>query len=600
MTQLDTTSSPNISDTDLSHIKGVVLTDVEQPSSAMIGVVDLYNDNGQTIELETSDRQASTQVSRGTDGKSTGNHRLFGSSLNTHVYRDADIAFLEIEATQDTHYFNYLSVVLHAVRRINPCLPVVLVCASDDPDILIQAIELEVAACLPAHVPGNAVPADRLTRLNEVVSRYRDTKRRMNVELTNGVVIKRGPYQETTAQIAFLKSVPDELKRHFVEVIHDWDESDGQFAAYEMPYYEMKSARSLILQSSAQSADMPVIQKTLTTLLDLVLGTFFSHPQKTHPEPQLFVNSTFFSRADSRRASIRALLEDNQVVRSLPWAPVLHAVINGEELFRTETVMENPHSILERLRNCEDFLKMMTPPYLCFVHGDLHLKNVLVDAAIGQCPRLKLIDPKGFTFVGHSRGYGDVAYDIGKLLLSTHAQFDLIDEGYSELLTSSGETSRTALPSNAIECPRLRDIGSLGGNGPWIEHPMESGATPAEIIVHRRQCKPWVPELLSRMEKLVLRESRRFLMQDQRDSDPYWEWRARFHEAMHCYAIGLLKFQKAAEASLAKGPATCDARQTSKRAVAACVRGVELFNGLTTLTTVSDVELPESIKACLV
>ncbi len=82
----------------------------------------------------------------------------------------------------------------------------------------------------------------------------------------------------------------------------------------------------------------------------------------------------------------------------------------------------------------------------CVIHGDFCFSNILFDF---RTQSIRVIDPRGRTFSGHSSIFGDQRYDLAKLAHSVLGLYDFIVAGVAK--TSSGTyTMDISLPESPI------------------------------------------------------------------------------------------------------------------------------------------------------
>lgn len=153
--------------------------------------------------------------------------------------------------------------------------------------------------------------------------------------------------------------------------------------------------------------------------------------------------------------------------------------------------------------------------------------------------RFRLIDPKA-TRIWGQLGYGDPAYDFGKMFQSTSGCNDLIHVDYLRPEVNSGAFPRLVSKK-------------------WIELPLRGGMSAASVTTWSQDVQDWVEPLFrgtARVIEDVINE-----ITDYVRKDPDWLIRAKFHEAAHMLAATPIHV-----------------RADVDRAIAVFVRGVELLN----------------------
>ncbi len=514
---------------------------------------------------------------------------------------DADIFLIEYSEAHRERNPEFLSSVKKRIRKFNQYIRVGLLLTTDKSEILKDA--LHFAGCVTIIVPDDDPEGVYIKgiadRIREVAQRYYEIKQRMEDNLKNGTVKKSGTDAATKEQIDLLRYVePTPLAKYFPTVRNWWTENrDGKVAyVYEMDYFEMPSMRTLVLSSTRQQTDKPLLQRVVEKVLDILFSEIATHRSEVRI-PDGFLEKSFTSRFQDRRKIVidglnvlkRLEREDKS---TLPSSNVFRVLFETNKDFRCSCdengepgVWVNPEKLLRRLLADEGFRKRMTPPRLFLIHGDLHFRNILADTSLYRQPRVKLIDPRGFQYCGLDVGMGDIAYDLGKLFMSTHGKYDVYDDGYG-----------------LADIEGCRSDGTLAYRGlsgsTRVDHNMGGGASAAELMVHRRNLQEWVPGLLDGLYELVVSEADKKLVNGDPDGDPRWrewldpEWRlrAQFHEAMHFLSVSLLHFDKAVKAADKAVKATDtevnaedDGKKTewgerAKRAASICLRGAELLH----------------------
>ena len=81
----------------------------------------------------------------------------------------------------------------------------------------------------------------------------------------------------------------------------------------------------------------------------------------------------------------------------------------------TTSIRELCNRLLDRIEDLE--------PILGYIHGDLCFSNILFDARSEQ---VKVVDPRGQNFSGKASTYGDLNYDLAKLVHSVFGAYDFI------------------------------------------------------------------------------------------------------------------------------------------------------------------------------
>lgn len=209
--------------------------------------------------------------------------------------------------------------------------------------------------------------------------------------------------QKLRDETRWLMNLPEEGKFLFPQVESTKEEA-GVFYTY-IKYYDYPSLRDLIFSGAVTSVQV-------INLLDRILSAFFEklYLKEKIDVPANFVKKYHFERVWHRLKKMGRMAS---VFEEYLKSPKLF--VNGRELFNIPGLI----CILESRLN--DF----SPPFLSkFAHSDLHFENILVSETLDD---FKVIDPRGYEAC-------DYFYDFGKLSHSTNGLYDLIHEGYFDLV----------------------------------------------------------------------------------------------------------------------------------------------------------------------
>ena len=188
--------------------------------------------------------------------------------------------------------------------------------------------------------------------------------------------------------------LPESLKRALPRV-YSVRSGESMYAYAMEDFAGCRPLASLL----THDADPARIGRLIGLTLDLLFEAFRHSPEPdsvpVRPDPEALYVQRILNRLPSTLAALGASAAGRRIDE--PW------VVNGRSL-------DAPASYLRWLsedgrRSC----RLSGPPFVTYVHGDPHARNVLV--ASSEEPAVKLIDPKGW-------GYGDYLYDVAKLAQS--------------------------------------------------------------------------------------------------------------------------------------------------------------------------------------
>jgi|GEM_PF-407835 len=200
-------------------------------------------------------------------------------------------------------------------------------------------------------------------------------------------------------EIEYFESVPDDLAVLFPRVI-------AQDAIAEPPrvtleYYGYPTLSEVFL---FDRLDAGIWDRIFDHLFRIVIDGFMRFPGKLAPDA---LTSMYLTKTRARLERLRQSPPFDELL-----APGAALSVNGRPCPPWSALWP----ALERA--VRDLEKTLKPT---FVHGDLHLGNILYDVRSGIC---KLIDPRGR--FGDRGVYGDPRYDVAKLYHSVYGLYDLI------------------------------------------------------------------------------------------------------------------------------------------------------------------------------
>jgi len=460
-----------------------------------------------------------------------------------------DIAFVVVPGSVDEAGQAYKSC-RDAVRACQPIIEIIPVFMSDEASVIEAVLKVRRrAAIFEKELDGSLSDhRDVVERVLKVMDRRSEDRQMFIRNCVHGTAVKSGD-ETLVDQVSFLRSLKGGLAESlFPPVLDVWRDDRGY--CYQMPFYHMETMRGITVNSIDYASDSPFIERTVTAIVNDLFDKLYCLRRKAEV-PAGFLEKTFFGRFQNR---CRGEVFMKGTTAPCGWRRLFTALLSGCNLIRTgedPRELVSPVRIIQWLSTNSPFQKKMTPTVTHAIHGDIHLANILVDIGSRSLPKYKLIDPRGYHFPGRPPGIGDVAYDLGKIRLSTHGGYDLIDGGF-----------RTA----QFDVSTVNDAIHYQWNTPrWVDHRIDSGATPAEFVIHRRTFNPWVDRLFDQIRTITTSEFAKRL----KPSDGDWRYRAEWHEAMHCFCVSLLQGAKAAKS---------DSSMDGKIAASVAIRGAELLD----------------------
>ncbi len=181
------------------------------------------------------------------------------------------------------------------------------------------------------------------------------------------------------------------------------------------------------------SAGIPLDQLWLYSRVDLdvwdqiwehvkdTLDAFSSIGRTAHPKPfEAQVKIMYLEKTMERMKSYLSKKEFSPLVSG-------EVFINGTQVPN----LTDAQQVVKEIVLSQDFLSGYKPSIL---HGDLCFSNILYDSRLDK---ITLIDPRGS--FGTPGIFGDLRYDLGKLLHSSTGRYDFLSNGHFELGSTGNE-----------------------------------------------------------------------------------------------------------------------------------------------------------------
>lgn len=160
---------------------------------------------------------------------------------------------------------------------------------------------------------------------------------------------------------------------------------------YDMQYLEMGTLRDLLLKDDV---DLYLFEDVLE------IGAEIAVPVKHKENGKTYVENKH----------LKKMLERNKVLEPYPFYKSEYISINGKKY-------KNLKTLIEEIRNNDEFIDFVAPKKWYRSHGDFTFQNILTDGEI-----ISVIDPRG-------EGPDSIYYDVSKILQSAYAKYDLLYEG---------------------------------------------------------------------------------------------------------------------------------------------------------------------------
>lgn len=246
-------------------------------------------------------------------------------------------------------------------------------------------------------------------------------------------LIKHSEHSEKLKnEASFITSLPDELSKYFPVVFQAEYDSHNQYY-YKMSYHGYPNMAELMLYWEV----LPSRWEQIFRQFQKVLGHFSSFKSSfSHND---YVNF-YFEKTDRRieefslsfsHTNKQSWLTDNVIFNNTNCLPY----------------HELKQKILDRI------ISLYKPDDICIMHGDFCFNNILYEIPTNQ---LLLIDPRG-SFGNEKSIYGDIKYDLAKLIHSSVFGYDLLANDLFEF----NETSKNQFELKLNWRPNRSLLGKL-------------------------------------------------------------------------------------------------------------------------------------------
>lgn len=204
-------------------------------------------------------------------------------------------------------------------------------------------------------------------------------------------------------EVEFILSVPPKLSVLYPRIIDNFlYDNVNKSGSYSMEFYGYPNIAELQLFWDLKDEIWTRIFADLESVLKLFIKERYSIGKKAY-------NDFYIGKIDDRVNDFLKQLDDDY--KSLVTA---NLVINGVHCKSYHQIKDELFKRIDQLYSEEDF---------CIAHGDLCFNNILYDVSHRL---IKLIDPRG-SFGSKCVGlYGDVKYDLAKLLHSAIGGYDYL------------------------------------------------------------------------------------------------------------------------------------------------------------------------------
>jgi hypothetical protein len=225
----------------------------------------------------------------------------------------------------------------------------------------------------------------------------------LSVEMISGILEKKSTnIKKFIDETKYVDMLPADLKIFFPRVIEEL-KTNRTHASIKMDYFSYPNIAELQLYRDLEEVQW----HRIFDAFEFVLKKFSSYKDKISKKDffDFYLGKTLKREADNEK-----WIQENQ----LGFLLNDDLIINGQKCFSFKTLLDQTNTVVGNLFNENDF---------CVMHGDFCFNNILYDSYSGT---IRLIDPRG-SFGENLPGiYGDIKYDLAKLLHSSVYCYDYI------------------------------------------------------------------------------------------------------------------------------------------------------------------------------
>lgn len=292
------------------------------------------------------------------------------------------------------------------------------------------------------------------------INTYHASRARMTTErafnrlsIGEGVVVKSGePAAKIRAEAQWFRRAPPAVRRYCPQLLEERDE-DGR-PSYVLEYLHLTPLNELFVHAR----NPPFFWDRVFGRIGAFLATCARAAEPAATAPGF---------AGRLAGEFRALVEDKTLAR-------LAAFAAGPGGIALDRPLSLNGSALPPLREiAADCMRraLAVPVAPGVLHGDLCLSNILFDGRAGD---IKVVDPRGVDATGELSLYGNLCYDLAKLLHSVVGLYDFIIAGAFTLERPAPAEFRLHIDVD----PRIESIQALLLNRRFLS----PGVDPASLL----------------------------------------------------------------------------------------------------------------------
>lgn len=209
-------------------------------------------------------------------------------------------------------------------------------------------------------------------------------------------------------------TLPEPAKEYFCRITRAKRDVAGRSFSYDMPYHRGRLLKDIVLDKNIGIVESINHIKASVAALNTTLYTYPSSE-----EPAVFAHKHYINRIEKRLSRYADQADRNTNITDIKIDALTKPQLDGvfRDIVSKSSVSLNgrniltPLAILDRIKTSPSLMKIIMPQQgsMRLIHGDPHLRNTMIRE---EANKPLFFDPNGF----HEGG--DIAYDIGKLIIS--------------------------------------------------------------------------------------------------------------------------------------------------------------------------------------
>ncbi len=216
-------------------------------------------------------------------------------------------------------------------------------------------------------------------------------------------------------EAAFIRNtLPEPAREYFCRIIRTERDVTGRSFFYDMPYYRGRLLKDITLDNNVGIVESINHIKASIAALNAAL---YAYPSTE--KAAAFAHKHYINRIEKRLSRYAGQADKNTSITDIKIGGLTKSQLDGafgdivskSSIFLNGRNILTPLAILDRIKASPSLMKLIMPQQgsMRLIHGDPHLRNIMIRE---DANKPIFFDPNGF------HAGGDIAYDIGKLIIS--------------------------------------------------------------------------------------------------------------------------------------------------------------------------------------